>query len=134
MGFPRIQKQQLGNALIFLLLIQTRVFCYQYKVGDLDAWGIPTSSNPTVYSKWSKYHTFKTGDSLCKFSLFLFLLLCAFDTKTLENETSNNRVRYIFYNFSLLSWNPKYPIKSISFFRFLVKLRSFSPNHKNFVI
>ncbi|KAM7531471.1 hypothetical protein LguiB_034881 [Lonicera macranthoides] len=68
MGFPRIQKRQLRNALIFILLIQTRVFCYQYKVGDLDAWGIPTSSNPTVYAKWSKYHTFKIGDSL----LFLY--------------------------------------------------------------
>ncbi|KAG8496794.1 hypothetical protein CXB51_007971 [Gossypium anomalum] len=29
-----------------LLLLQAKVFCSQYKVGDLDAWGIPTSANP----------------------------------------------------------------------------------------
>ncbi|KAM5571290.1 early nodulin-like protein 8 [Rosa sericea] len=52
----------------FLLLAQSRVWCYQYKVGDLDAWGIPTSANPQVYTKWSKYHEFKIGDSL----LFLY--------------------------------------------------------------
>ncbi|XP_021281401.1 mavicyanin [Herrania umbratica] len=51
-----------------LLLIQAKVLCYQYKVGDLEAWGIPTSANPQVYAKWSKYHTFKIGDSL----LFLY--------------------------------------------------------------
>ncbi|KAM1760138.1 hypothetical protein ACFX11_003050 [Malus domestica] len=51
----------------FLMLIQSQVLCYQYKVGDLDAWGIPTSANPQVYIKWSKYHQFKLGDS------FLFL-------------------------------------------------------------
>ncbi|XP_030955859.1 stellacyanin [Quercus robur] len=52
----------------FLVLIQTKVLCYQYKVGDLDAWGIPTSANPQVYTYWSKYHTLKIGDSL----LFLY--------------------------------------------------------------
>ncbi|KAF5460505.1 hypothetical protein F2P56_020369 [Juglans regia] len=53
----------------FLVLLQTRsVSCYQYKVGDLDAWGIPTSAKPLVYTQWSKYHTFKIGDSL----LFLY--------------------------------------------------------------
>ncbi|XP_059444383.1 early nodulin-like protein 8 [Corylus avellana] len=52
----------------FLVLLQTNVLCYQYKVGDLDAWGIPTSANPQVYTKWSKYHTIKIGDSL----LFLY--------------------------------------------------------------
>ncbi|KAF3434205.1 hypothetical protein FNV43_RR25308 [Rhamnella rubrinervis] len=46
----------------------TKVVSYQYKVGDLDAWGIPTSANPLVYAKWSKDHTFKIGDSL----LFLY--------------------------------------------------------------
>ncbi|KAK8686096.1 hypothetical protein V6N13_125123 [Hibiscus sabdariffa] len=51
-----------------LLLLQTQVLCYQYKVGDLDAWGIPTSANPQVYAKWSKLHSFKLGDSL----LFLY--------------------------------------------------------------
>ncbi|KAK7306851.1 hypothetical protein VNO77_44811 [Canavalia gladiata] len=51
-----------------LLQIQTKVLCYQYKVGDLDSWGIPTSSNSQVYDKWSKYHTLKIDDSL----LFLY--------------------------------------------------------------
>ncbi|KAJ8424101.1 hypothetical protein Cgig2_000847 [Carnegiea gigantea] len=41
---------------------------YQYKVGDLDAWGIPTSANPDVYTKWSKNYIFRVGDSL----LFLY--------------------------------------------------------------
>lgn len=51
-----------------LAFVQTTVLCYQFKVGDLDAWGIPTSTNPHVYTNWSKYHTFKIGDSL----LFLY--------------------------------------------------------------
>ncbi|XVF53148.1 hypothetical protein PTKIN_Ptkin05aG0077000 [Pterospermum kingtungense] len=57
-------------AFLFLLLVQTQVLCSQtqYKVGDLDAWGIPTSANPQAYTKWSKYHAFKIGDSL----LFLY--------------------------------------------------------------
>ncbi|CAN6578824.1 unnamed protein product [Malus baccata var. baccata] len=59
-------------ALQFLMLIQSQVLCYQYKVGDLDSWGIPTSANPQVYTKWSKYHQFKLGDSLCTFLLPLF--------------------------------------------------------------
>lgn len=53
-------------AFLFLALFQSQVLCYQYKVGDLDGWGIPTSANPQVYAKWSKYQTFKIGDSLCK--------------------------------------------------------------------
>ncbi|KAI4315570.1 hypothetical protein L6164_028366 [Bauhinia variegata] len=51
-----------------LMLISTEVWCYQYKVGDLDAWGIPSSANSEVYAKWSKYHNIKIGDSL----LFLY--------------------------------------------------------------
>ncbi|KAJ7945089.1 Early nodulin-like protein 1 [Quillaja saponaria] len=53
---------------LVMLAVQTKVFCYQYKVGDLDAWGIPTSANPQLYTKWVKYHTLTTGDSL----LFLY--------------------------------------------------------------
>ncbi|XVE64625.1 hypothetical protein DITRI_Ditri07aG0115300 [Diplodiscus trichospermus] len=64
----RSSKYHFFCALQFLLLMQTQVLCYQYKVGDLDAWGIPTSANPQVYAKWSKYHIFKIGDSL----LFLY--------------------------------------------------------------
>ncbi|GMH09296.1 hypothetical protein Nepgr_011137 [Nepenthes gracilis] len=56
------------SALQFLMLMASPVFCYQYKVGDLDAWGIPTSANPNVYAEWAKYHTLKIGDSL----LFLY--------------------------------------------------------------
>ena len=41
---------------------------YQYKVGDLDAWSIPSSANPDVYTKWSKNHIFRVGDSLRKFT------------------------------------------------------------------
>lgn len=54
-----------------LLLAQIQVSCYQYKVGDLDAWSIPSSANPQVYTFWSKYHSFQIGDSLCKFVIFL---------------------------------------------------------------
>ncbi|KAJ1376043.1 Tetratricopeptide-like helical domain superfamily [Sesbania bispinosa] len=44
------------------------VLCYQFKVGDLDAWGLPTSGNSHIYDKWSKYHNLHIGDSL----LFLY--------------------------------------------------------------
>ncbi|KZV45952.1 hypothetical protein F511_10642 [Dorcoceras hygrometricum] len=54
----------LHYSLVFLASFQTRVRCYTYKVGDLDSWGIPSSSNPQVYDKWSKYHTLEMGDSL----------------------------------------------------------------------
>ena len=68
MGSFRSTKYQFLNAFIFLLTIQTKVFSYQYKVGDLDAWGLPTPANPKVYTYWSKNHIFKIGDSLCKLS------------------------------------------------------------------
>ncbi|XP_074265019.1 early nodulin-like protein 8 [Silene latifolia] len=55
-------------AVQLLILQQAQVWCYQYKVGDLDAWGIPTAANPDVYIKWSKSHVFRVGDSL----LFLY--------------------------------------------------------------
>lgn len=54
--------------LLFFVLIQTQVLCYQYKVGDLSAWGLPTSSNKNVYAKWSQKYNIKIGDSL----LFLY--------------------------------------------------------------
>ncbi|GLU17569.1 hypothetical protein SLE2022_339300 [Rubroshorea leprosula] len=68
MAFPRNSRYHFFCAFQILLLLQTKVLCYEYKVGDLDAWGIPTSANPQVYSKWSKYHSFRLGDSL----LFLY--------------------------------------------------------------
>ncbi|KAK4744900.1 hypothetical protein SAY87_011212 [Trapa incisa] len=55
-------------ALLSLILVQSEVSCYQYKVGDLDAWGVPFSSSEQVYDKWSSYHNFTIGDSL----LFLY--------------------------------------------------------------
>nr|GMD10410.1 early nodulin-like protein 1 [Ipomoea batatas] len=53
---------------LLLLIHTTSVFCYQYKVGDLDSWNIPSSANPKVYAQWAKDHVFKIGDSL----LFLY--------------------------------------------------------------
>ncbi|XP_055819331.1 stellacyanin [Solanum dulcamara] len=66
--FPR-KYQPLIILFQFFVLIQTQiVLCYQYKVGDLNAWNIPSSANQDVYLKWSKNHLFKLGDSL----LFLY--------------------------------------------------------------
>ncbi|CAK9169327.1 unnamed protein product [Ilex paraguariensis] len=65
MGSVRTPMYQLWYIFQLFLLIQTcKVFCYQFKVGDLDAWGIPTSANPQVYTNWSKNHNFTIGDSL----------------------------------------------------------------------
>ncbi|RRT58701.1 hypothetical protein B296_00041581 [Ensete ventricosum] len=56
-------------ALLLLLLLQgDDCWCYQYKVGDLDCWGLPPPSNPLLYSSWSRNHFFRLGDSL----LFLY--------------------------------------------------------------
>ncbi|KAG4975523.1 hypothetical protein AAZX31_13G002100 [Glycine max] len=58
----------LVSLLVTLVQIQTKVQCYQYKVGDLDSWGIPISPSSHLYDKWSKYHNLRIGDSL----LFLY--------------------------------------------------------------
>ncbi|KAL3834907.1 hypothetical protein ACJIZ3_009643 [Penstemon smallii] len=50
--------------ILFLVSIKAKVLCSIYKVGDLDAWGIPTSSNLQIYNKWPKNHNLKIGDSL----------------------------------------------------------------------
>ncbi|KAK9093864.1 hypothetical protein Scep_025333 [Stephania cephalantha] len=69
MGVLRIPKHHIFFAFQLLVSLHIyKVICYQYKVGDLDAWGIPTAANPHVYTYWSKYHNFKLGDSL----LFLY--------------------------------------------------------------
>ncbi|XP_027085039.1 early nodulin-like protein 8 [Coffea arabica] len=69
MASLRISRCQFSHALQLYLLIQTaRVCCYQYKVGDLDAWNVPSSANPDVYHIWSSNHNFTIGDSL----LFLY--------------------------------------------------------------
>ncbi|KAF8028034.1 hypothetical protein BT93_E0831 [Corymbia citriodora subsp. variegata] len=67
MAILRSSRSQLLCPLL-LLLISAQAFSSQYKVGDLDAWGIPADANSQVYAKWSKYHYFKLGDSL----LFLY--------------------------------------------------------------
>lgn len=38
----------------------------QYKVGDLNAWGVPPPGKSQLYSAWSQTHRFKIGDSLRK--------------------------------------------------------------------
>lgn len=53
--------------LLSLISVRSEVSCYRYKVGDLDAWGVPASASEQVYDKWSKYHNFSIGDSLCKY-------------------------------------------------------------------
>ncbi|KAJ8466496.1 hypothetical protein OPV22_029048 [Ensete ventricosum] len=58
----------LAAALLFLLRPQNGCWCYRYKVGDLDCWGVPPPSNPLLYSAWSQNHQFRLGDSL----LFLY--------------------------------------------------------------
>ncbi|XP_077247519.1 early nodulin-like protein 8 [Tasmannia lanceolata] len=64
MVFLTSLKYQIFCAFHFLVFLQTIVLCNQYKVGDLDAWGIPTPANPHIYTNWSKKHQFKIGDSL----------------------------------------------------------------------
>ncbi|KAF5189337.1 Early nodulin-like protein [Thalictrum thalictroides] len=63
-----ITKFQLFCGIQFLMLLQTNVIGFEYKVGNLDAWGIPTSTNKQVYTTWSNKQTFQLGDSL----LFLY--------------------------------------------------------------
>ncbi|KAL6660273.1 hypothetical protein ACP70R_002395 [Stipagrostis hirtigluma subsp. patula] len=38
--------------------------CAMYKVGDLDAWGIPPASKPDVYVRWPKSIHFALSDSI----------------------------------------------------------------------
>uniref|UniRef100_A0A0D9VNM3 Phytocyanin domain-containing protein n=1 Tax=Leersia perrieri TaxID=77586 RepID=A0A0D9VNM3_9ORYZ len=57
------RESAMAAAALLLLLIGS---CggAMYKVGDLDAWGIPPSSKPDVYSRWSKSIHFALGDSI----------------------------------------------------------------------
>ncbi|KAI3987436.1 hypothetical protein MKX01_042440 [Papaver californicum] len=63
-------KNQLFLAIqcLVLLFLQTNVICYKFKVGNMNAWGIPTSANLNVYTNWAKKYHPKIGDSL----LFLY--------------------------------------------------------------
>ncbi|ERN13360.1 early nodulin-like protein 1 [Amborella trichopoda] len=53
-----------------LLSLKIAVTCgaYEFKVGGLHAWGIPTKANAQIYNNWSKSNRFHIGDSL----LFLY--------------------------------------------------------------
>jgi hypothetical protein len=59
----------IAAAAVLLLLVDGGA-CAMYKVGDLDAWGVPPSSKPDVYKKWAKSINFKLGDAICKHTLF----------------------------------------------------------------
>ncbi|CAN6466087.1 unnamed protein product [Victoria cruziana] len=54
--------------LCFLLFVPGRVLCYLFRVGDLDAWGVPAPVTPKIYDDWSQKNQFRIGDSL----LFLY--------------------------------------------------------------
>ncbi|OEL29846.1 hypothetical protein BAE44_0009130 [Dichanthelium oligosanthes] len=47
-----------------LLLLVDGCACVMYKVGDLDAWGVPPPSKPDVYKRWAKSTHFALGDSI----------------------------------------------------------------------
>lgn len=92
-------------AFLFLTLvqIQSKVFCYQYKVGDLDAWGIPTSTNPQVYKKWSTYHNLTIGDSLRKFTLFA---ISCFSIWFIQLYTNDDLMCIIVYAYTVFLYPP----------------------------
>ena len=52
--------------LLLLLLLVGGCAGAVYKVGDLDAWGVPPPSKPDVYKRWAKSIHFALGDSICK--------------------------------------------------------------------
>ncbi|CAN6480650.1 unnamed protein product [Victoria cruziana] len=43
----------------YLLFLQATAFCYQFKVGDLDSWGVPASVSPKIYENWSQKKDFR---------------------------------------------------------------------------
>ncbi|RCV46907.1 hypothetical protein SEVIR_9G572000v4 [Setaria viridis] len=47
-----------------LLLLAGGCAGAMYKVGDLDAWGVPPPSKPDVYKSWAKSVHFALGDSI----------------------------------------------------------------------
>ncbi|CAD6201626.1 unnamed protein product [Miscanthus lutarioriparius] len=50
--------------LLLLLLLVGGCAGAVYKVGDLDAWGVPPPSKPDVYKRWAKSIHFALGDSI----------------------------------------------------------------------
>jgi hypothetical protein len=55
-----------ASVLLLLLLLVSGCAGAVYKVGDLDAWGVPPPSKPDVYKRWAKSIHFALGDSICK--------------------------------------------------------------------
>jgi len=55
-----------ASAAVLLLLLAGGCAGAVYKVGDLDAWGVPPPSKPDVYKRWPKSIHFALGDSICK--------------------------------------------------------------------
>ncbi|KAF3795691.1 Early nodulin-like protein 1 [Nymphaea thermarum] len=45
--------------IFYLLFLQVTAFCYQFKVGDLDSWGMPASVSPKIYENWSQKKEFR---------------------------------------------------------------------------
>ncbi|XP_062209613.1 early nodulin-like protein 8 [Phragmites australis] len=54
----------LASAAAVLLLLVDGCGCAMYKVGDLDAWGVPPPSKPDVYKRWAKSVHLALGDSI----------------------------------------------------------------------
>ncbi|KAG0498570.1 hypothetical protein HPP92_002871 [Vanilla planifolia] len=63
-----LTQQMIAAAMCFLFATNTGIAAYQFKVGDLNAWGVPPSSIANLYLSWSLNHSFHIGDSL----LFLY--------------------------------------------------------------
>lgn len=69
-----------ARLLLLLLLQGDDCWCYQYKVGDLDYWGLPPPSDPLLYSSWSQNHRFRLGDSLRKYCFSCIIAVVVFLT------------------------------------------------------
>ncbi|CAN6290921.1 unnamed protein product [Urochloa humidicola] len=57
-------RSALASAAAVLLLLADGAASAMYKVGDLDAWGVPPPSKPDVYKRWAKTIHFALGDSI----------------------------------------------------------------------
>ncbi|XP_020705119.1 mavicyanin [Dendrobium catenatum] len=58
------RRRRLLTAAITLLVTFKSVISFQYKVGDLDSWGVPPPSLPNLYASWVLNHHFHINDSL----------------------------------------------------------------------
>ncbi|CAD6234776.1 unnamed protein product [Miscanthus lutarioriparius] len=63
---PHEARAALASSPVLLLLLLLVGGCAGavYKVGDLDAWGVPPPSKPDVYKRWAKSIHFALGDSI----------------------------------------------------------------------